>query len=90
MTRFLHQARIATWGLGILTAWMVVMWATTGSLVPMVLWFIGLAVVIVLWLLNRPKQNVHIFGPSGKEWVVSAATAERRVRSGWTYEPQPL
>ena len=35
MTRFLHQARIATWGLGILTAWMVVMWATMGLAVAL-------------------------------------------------------
>jgi MFS superfamily sulfate permease-like transporter len=88
MTRYLPHGATATWALVIFTVWMVIMWASTGSIVPMILWFIGLAIVVVLWLASRPRQNVHIYGPNGKEWVVTAATAERRVRDGWTYEPQ--
>jgi hypothetical protein len=67
---------------------MILMWATTGSIAPLVMWFAGLAVVVVLWLASRPRQNVHIFGPNGQEWIVSAVTAERRVRNGWSYQPQ--
>jgi hypothetical protein len=67
---------------------MIIMWATTGSIAPIVLWFIGLSVVVLLWLLNGPKQNVLIYGPGGKKWTVTAALAERRVGRGWTYEPQ--
>jgi hypothetical protein len=88
MSRLLLHGPAATWALLIFTAWMIIMWTTTGSLVPMILWFIGLAAVIVLWLASRPRQNVHIFGPNGQEWIVTAVTAERRVRSGWSYQPQ--
>jgi hypothetical protein len=88
MTRFLPHWLTATWALLIFTAGMIIMWATTGSIAPMVLWLIGMFVVVVLWFMNRPKLNVRIYGPSGKEWTVSAATAERRVAHGWSYEPQ--
>lgn len=88
MYRYLPQLRTATWALLIATAWMVIMWATTGSIVPMVLWFIGVSIVLLLWVVNRPKQNVRIYGPSGQEWLVKAATARRRVRNGWSYEAQ--
>lgn len=89
MTRLLPHGPTAVWALVIFTAWMIIMWATTGSIAPMVLWFIGLFVVVLLWLMNRPRQNVRIYGPSGRsEWLVSAATAERRVKKGWSYEPQ--
>ena len=84
--RFLPRG--STWALLILTVWMIVMWATTGSIAPMVLWSVGLFVVVLLRLISRPKQNVRIYGPNGREWVVSAATAERRVRDGWSYQPQ--
>jgi hypothetical protein len=45
--------------------------------------------VLLRWLMGRPRQNVHIYGPGGKEWVVKASTAERRIRDGWSYEPLP-
>jgi len=88
MDRYLPHWRTATWAVLIATAWMVITWATTGSIVPMVLWLIGVSIVLLLWVLKRPKQNVRIYGPSGQEWLVKAATARRRVRSGWSYEPQ--
>ena len=87
--RFLPQGSTAIWALLIFTAWMIIMWATTASIAPIVLWFIGLFVVIVLRFMSRPKQNVRIYGPNGTEWVVSAVTAERRVRHGWSYQPEP-
>lgn len=90
MTRFLPHWGTAIWALLIATAWMMIMWATTGSIVPMVLWFVGLSVVLLLWVLKRPRQNVRIYGPSGQEWLVKAATAERRIKSGWSYEPQAI
>jgi hypothetical protein len=86
--RFLPQVPTAVWALLIFTTWMIIMWATTASIAPIVLWFIGLFVVAVLRLMSRPKQNVPIYGPGGREWLVSAATAERRVRRGWSYQPQ--
>jgi hypothetical protein len=52
------------------------------------MWFIGLFVVVLLRLMSTQKQNVHIYGPNGKDWIVSALAAERRVRNGWSYEPQ--
>jgi hypothetical protein len=88
MNRFLPKWRTATWALLIFTAWMIIIWATTASMAPIVLWFIGLLVVVALRLMSRPKQNVRIYGPNGREWLVSAMTAERRVRNGWTYQPQ--
>jgi hypothetical protein len=88
MTRFLPQWRTATWALLVFTAWMIIMWATTGSIAPIVLWFIGLFVVVVLQVMNGPKQDVLIYGPGGKKWTVTAALAERRVKQGWSYEPQ--
>jgi hypothetical protein len=88
MDRFLPHWRTATWAVLIFTAWMIIMWATTASIAPLVLWFIGLFVVVVLRLMSRPSQNVPIYGPNGKEWVVTAAMAERRVKTGWSYEPQ--
>jgi hypothetical protein len=72
----------------IFTAWMILIWATTASVAPIVLWFIGLFVVLLLPLMSRSKLNVRINGPGGREWTVSAATAERRVRVGWSYAPQ--
>ena len=53
MTRFLPQLSTAFWAVLIVTAWMIVMWATTGSIAPIVLWSIGLFVVIGLRLLSR-------------------------------------
>ena len=88
MTRLLPRLSKAFWTLLIITAWMIILWATTASIAPIVLWFGGMFVAILLWLMSRPKQTVRIYGPSGKEWVVSAATAERRVKKGWSsYEP---
>jgi hypothetical protein len=87
MTRFLPHWRTATWALLIFTAWMILMWATTASAAPIVMWFIGLFVVLGLWLVSGTKLNTRIYGPAGQEWIVSAATAERRVRSGWSYQP---
>jgi hypothetical protein len=66
----------------------IVMWVATASVAPIVLWFIGLAVVLGLWLIRGTQLNVPIYGPAGQRWIVSAATAERRVRSGWSYQPQ--
>ena len=88
MTRFLLHWRTATWALLVFTAWMIIMWATTGSIAPIVLWFIGLFVVVLLQVINGPKQNVPIYGPGGKKWTVNAALAKRRVGQGWSYEPQ--
>jgi hypothetical protein len=90
MTRFFPVWRKATWALLIFTVWMIVMWATTASVAPIVLWFIALSVVIALWLIRGTQLNVPIYGPAGQEWIVSAATAERRVRSGWSYQPQVI
>ena len=89
MTRFLPQWKIGTWAFLLFTAWLILMWATTASAAPILMWFIGLFVALGLWLLSGPKLNVRIYGPNGQEWMVSAATAERRVRGGWSYEPQP-
>jgi uncharacterized membrane protein YhaH (DUF805 family) len=85
--RFLPQGSTGIWALLIFTTWMIIMWATTASIAPIVLWFIGLLVVLLLRLISRPKQNVRIYGPNGQEWVVSAMSAARRVRNGWSYQP---
>ena len=53
MTRFLPQVSTTFWAVLIGTAWMVIMWATTRSFAPIVLWFIGLFVVIGLRVLSR-------------------------------------
>ena len=87
MTRFVPQWRKATWALLIFTAWMIVISAVTTTMAPVVLWFIGMFVLVLVWFLSRTELNVRIYGPGGKEWTVSAATATRRVRSGWSYEP---
>jgi len=86
--RYLPRWLTATWTLLIFTIGMIIVWAVTGSLAPVVLWSVALATLAVLWIVNRPRQNIRIYGPNGQEWMVSAATAERRVRSGWSYEPQ--
>jgi hypothetical protein len=88
MPRLLPFWRNATWALLIFTAWMILITVMTASLAPAVLWLIGLFVVVILWLASRSKLNVPIYGPAGRKWIVSAATAERRVRNGWTYQPQ--
>jgi hypothetical protein len=89
MTRFLPHWPKATWALLIFTAWMILISATTTTMAPVVLWFVGLSVVVLLWLVSGTKLNVRIYGPGGKEWTVSAATAKRRVGNGWSYQPQP-
>ena len=53
MTHFLPQLSTTFWAVLIGTAWMVIMWATTGSFAPIVLWFIGLFVVIGLRAMSR-------------------------------------
>ena len=87
MSRLLFHGPVASWGLPIFTVATIILWATTGSIVPFIVWLIAIALVAVLWLASRPRQNVHIFGPNGQEWIVTAITAERRVRSGWSYQP---
>ncbi|HET7582296.1 MAG TPA: hypothetical protein VFL75_06050 [Candidatus Limnocylindria bacterium] len=89
MTRFLPNAPTATSALVMFTVGMVAIWVVTASIVPVVLWLIGMTAVLLRWLMGRPRQNVHIYGPGGKEWVVKASTAERRIRDGWSYQPLP-
>lgn len=59
MTRFLPHLRKGTWALLIFTAWMILISATTPSVAPIILWFIGLFVVILLWLVRRSNPNVR-------------------------------
>ena len=46
-------------GSWIFTAWMILISATTPSVAPIILWFIGLFVVILLWLVSRFNPNVR-------------------------------
>ncbi len=59
MTRLLPQWRKATWALLIFTAWMILISTTTPSVAPIVLWFIGLFVVVLLWLISRSKLDIR-------------------------------
>lgn len=59
MIRFLPHLPRVSWALLIITAWMVFLWATTASLAPIVLWFMGLLVVVLLRLGSTLKQTVH-------------------------------
>ena len=52
-----------------------------------ILWLVGLLPLAVLWLVSRPKENVVVFGPGGRQSTVSEREAEKRVdEQGWTYE----
>ena len=59
MIRFLPQVSTILWAVLIGTAWMIVMWATTGSIAPIVLWFIGLFVVIGLRVMSRFTEAIR-------------------------------
>jgi hypothetical protein len=55
------------------------------------IWFVGLLVLTIVWLLSRPKQNTSIYGPQGQWTVVTEKEAKRRVeQEGWSYRPPPL
>ena len=95
MTRFLPHWRKATWALAIFTALMGV-WIVTGTAIGggigvtfiVILWFIGFVVLGVVWLMSQPKNNVLIHGPYGQQMTVPEKEAERRIATGWTYQPK--
>jgi hypothetical protein len=61
------------WAVLIFSGWMVAMWATTSSVVPIVLWFAGLVVVAVLRLMTTVKRDAHPV--SDAAWVSWRAPA---------------
>jgi hypothetical protein len=52
-------------------------------------WFIGFIILGLIWLMSRPKENVIVYGPEGQQVTVTEKEAQRRVSSGWTYQPTP-
>jgi hypothetical protein len=91
MTRFLPHWRKATWALLIFTVlagvWILANIGRGDGVAPIVLSLIGVAVLGPIWFLGRSNLNTAIVGPQGQRWIVSAKTAERRSRSGWSYAP---
>jgi hypothetical protein len=52
-----------------------------------ILWFVGLVPLAIIWFVSRPKENVVVFGPGGRQIIVSEREAEKRVNEqGWTYQ----
>ena len=49
--------------------------------------FIGFVIFGIIWLMSRPKENVIVYGPEGQQVTVTEKEAQRRVASGWTYQP---
>jgi hypothetical protein len=91
MIRFLPHWRKATWALGMFTALasaLILSSIGTGaSIVPIVFSIIGGTVLGLIWLTSRSRFTTMIFGPQGQQWMVSAKTAESRIRAGWSYSP---
>lgn len=52
------------------------------------IWFIGFIILSIIWFMSRPKNNVVIYGPQGQQMTVSEKEANKRVKSGWSYQPQ--
>lgn len=92
MTRFVPHWRKATWALLIFTALaaigLLINVGTGGGIAPLIVfYFLGVIVLGLIWLLSRSNLTTAIVGPQGQRWIVSARTAERRNRSGWSYAP---
>lgn len=91
MTRFLPHLRKATWTLVIFAvlagAWILSTIGTGASIAPIVLSLIGGTLLGLNWLMSRSNFTTMIFRPQGQEWMVSAKSAERRIRAGWSYTP---
>jgi hypothetical protein len=87
MTRFLPHWRKATWAIAIFTGLMGAWLVSSFTPAPIVFWCAGMVLLGTVWLSSRNGLNVLIYGPGGKEWTVTPAHAERRVRQGWSYEP---
>jgi hypothetical protein len=86
--------RKATWSMviwsGLILAWVLTGTAATISVIgQIVVWFIGSALLVVVWLMSRSRFNTQIFGPQGQQRTVTAKSAKGRVeRGGWSYTPR--
>ena len=58
-----------------------------GIALLMLLWFVGFVPLAIAWFITRPKENVIVFGPAGRQFIVSEKEAEKRVtQEGWSYQ----
>ena len=48
-------------------------------------WFIGLCITVIIWFLSRPHQNTTVWGPDGRQMIVSERKARQLVMQGWSY-----
>jgi hypothetical protein len=83
--------RKATWSLVIWSAlflgWVIAgMAANIAVAGQIVTWFVGSALLGLVWFMSRSRFNTQIFGPHGQQRIVTAKNAKRRVeRRGWSY-----
>jgi hypothetical protein len=85
--------RKATWSIviwsGLILAWVLTGIAANITVIgQFVTWFIGSALLVLVWLMSRSRFNTEIFGPRGQQRTVTAKNAKGRVeRRGWSYTP---
>jgi hypothetical protein len=85
------QWRKATWTLVIWNV-LIFAWVVTGIAANItvtgriVIWLIGSALLVLVWLMSRSRFTTLIYGPQGQQRTVTAKNAKRRVElSGWSY-----
>ena len=85
--------RKATWAL-VIWNFLIFGWVITGLADTItftgqiVTWFVGSALLVLVWLMSRSRFNTQIFGPHGQQRTVTAKNAKGRVeRRGWSYTP---
>jgi hypothetical protein len=83
--------RKATWTLVIWTllifGWVVMGIAANTSVIgQIVVWFIGSAILVFVWLMSRSRYTTLVYGPQGQQRTVTPQDAKRRVDvRGWSY-----
>jgi uncharacterized protein (DUF58 family) len=83
--------RKATWTLVIwnllIFAWVVTgIAASTSAGGQFVIWFIGSALLGLVWLMSRSRFTTLVYGPRGEQRTVTTKDAKRRVEvRGWSY-----
>jgi hypothetical protein len=48
-------------------------------------WVVGLVPLVIIWYLSRPHQNTTVWGPDGRQMIVSERKASELVKQGWSY-----
>jgi Na+-transporting methylmalonyl-CoA/oxaloacetate decarboxylase gamma subunit len=83
--------RKATWTLAIWNL-LIFAWVVTGIAANItvtgqaVVWLIGSALLVLVWLMSRSRFTTQVFGPQGQQSTVTAKDAKRRVEyRGWSY-----